>query len=444
MGRSVTRDLSTVFFNHRRERRHAATQSGYDLLPGTDMGQMLLGGGTDVRSENVSSHQPAAVFERASLPPEWVDVAEEAQDGIKQIREALKNLTKAQQRRLVAVFNDDQAEEEVQAISSRMTMLIRKCESSIHQVKNRGAGSTSHCDEEFRTNVQRKLAAQLSQLSKQCRETQRSYLDEIKRRQAGAGAGAKAGEASDGQAMPGSQRGGSTSGQSTLQQQQLDSMESLAGTRNTSIATMTQHVAELHHIFKELAVLVIDQGTVLDRIDWNMEQLVEKGIKANVHIEKSREKKKQNDTMALKCMSAMAVVNAILLLILLIKYKLKYNWSFGHMFMVLLFLVALVAGMVAVVKYRPEWVHKACPRLAAWTLPSDTNPNPPPEGRWKRWTSSAKSAIGGVGAGRQNVGAARSAAGAAQAVGIGPGLAMQGFAAGRQGLAAAQSLAGGR
>ena len=34
-----------------------------------------------------------------------------------------------------------------------------------------------------------------------------------------------------------------------------------------------QSIEELSEIFKELAVLVIDQGTILDRIDFNMEQV---------------------------------------------------------------------------------------------------------------------------------------------------------------------------
>ncbi len=40
-------------------------------------------------------------------------------------------------------------------------------------------------------------------------------------------------------------------------------------------------IQDLNTIFKELATLVIDQGTILDRIDYNMEQVVER-VKAGV------------------------------------------------------------------------------------------------------------------------------------------------------------------
>jgi len=43
--------------------------------------------------------------------------------------------------------------------------------------------------------------------------------------------------------------------------------------RDHEINAIVQSIEELSQIFKELAVLVIDQGTILDRIDYNMEQV---------------------------------------------------------------------------------------------------------------------------------------------------------------------------
>ena len=40
--------------------------------------------------------------------------------------------------------------------------------------------------------------------------------------------------------------------------------------RDEEIVRIAKSIEELAAIFKELAVLVIDQGTILDRIDYNM------------------------------------------------------------------------------------------------------------------------------------------------------------------------------
>lgn len=49
--------------------------------------------------------------------------------------------------------------------------------------------------------------------------------------------------------------------------------------RDEEIRKIAESIQELSTIFKELAVLVIDQGTILDRIDFNMEQVLIKTSK---------------------------------------------------------------------------------------------------------------------------------------------------------------------
>jgi syntaxin 16 len=57
------------------------------------------------------------------------------------------------------------------------------------------------------------------------------------------------------------------------QLQVVDDLEAVAEERDAEITRIAQSIEELAQIFKELAVLVIDQGTILDRIDFNMEQV---------------------------------------------------------------------------------------------------------------------------------------------------------------------------
>lgn len=52
-----------------------------------------------------------------------------------------------------------------------------------------------------------------------------------------------------------------------------DTMSAFAEERDKEVRNILQSIGDLTNIMKDLSVLVIDQGTVLDRIDYNMEQV---------------------------------------------------------------------------------------------------------------------------------------------------------------------------
>ena len=65
-------------------------------------------------------------------------------------------------------------------------------------------------------------------------------------------------------------------GQSTLQQtslKRLNTNDAAIAQREREINDIAQGIIELADIFKELQVMVIDQGTMLDRIDYNIENM---------------------------------------------------------------------------------------------------------------------------------------------------------------------------
>jgi len=251
-------------------------------------------------------------IELSTLPPQWIDSAQEARDLIKAIRERLTKLAKEQHRRLLKVF-DDGGDKEVTELFQQISGLIKKCEQCIHQVKTAGGASQSSSDREFRLNVQRGLATTLQELSQEFRTSQKEYLNKIKQRQGGnLWDDEPAGKATG-------STGRADMSFSDSQLLEIDGMEVNATQRSQEVNQIAASVSDLHTIFKELAVLVIDQGSILDRIDYNIEQVVHQSQEANVQLQKAEKSSKSN--RAMKCIFVMVAVNVTLLLILILKHR---------------------------------------------------------------------------------------------------------------------------
>ena len=99
----------------------------------------------------------------------------------------------------------------------------------------------------------------------------------------------------------------------------VDDLTEAVQSRDQEISQIAQSIEELGSIFKELAVLVIDQGTILDRIDYNMEAVVEHTKTGIQQLE--RAERHQKNARPMKCIICLMCTIGILLIILVLKHR---------------------------------------------------------------------------------------------------------------------------
>ncbi|KAF8821836.1 SnaRE domain-containing protein [Cardiosporidium cionae] len=298
----ITRDVTTLYLNLRRDHKSKKSRFGKTRLDLTakDAGERPLLDSVNIDNATI------AVEMMPKLPPAWLDVVEEAQEDISKIKEKLSLLQKAQQRRLLIVFEDSsssQPDSEIQILCQNITTLFKQSESRVVSLTSFDRLSTA--DKSVETvlkNAQRTIATQLQALSQAYRKQQKHYINEMKKREQGE-------NLLDFQVNDEENLSHDPNDVSVLERDIL--------TRNDELTKIAEAVTDLHAVFQDLAVLVIDQGTVLDCIDYNMEQVVHNTERAKKQLIKAEHFHKSS--FLFKAAICLTIVFIILVVAVVIK-----------------------------------------------------------------------------------------------------------------------------
>jgi len=224
----------------------------------------------------------------ASVLPTWVDVQQQVNSDMAVIKDKMGELSRIHKKATLPTFDDasDNSEQMVDIITREITQMFRKAQQRLKSLQL-GVRSGDETNANVVKNVQQSLAAELQKLSQDFRKQQKGYLQTLRKQQEviseSPGFGGSPGGGSlmdDGEYDP-----GFTESQILKSREQ----ETLVAERDKDIQKILKSVEELATIMRDLSVLVIDQGSVVDRIDYNMEQVsthVEQGVKELTKAEK--------------------------------------------------------------------------------------------------------------------------------------------------------------
>mmetsp|Transcript_15906 Transcript_15906/g.16653 ORF Transcript_15906/g.16653 Transcript_15906/m.16653 type:complete len:306 (-) Transcript_15906:188-1105(-) len=254
-----------------------------------------------------------------TLPPLWVDSIEQAESDLSKIQSKMRELSALHTKRLMVNFETDETlqEREIDLLTQEITEIFRHAENILKKFGNQGDESKiSQQELTVRSNMQRSLAKKLQGLSMTFRSNQKEYLARLQAQKNGSGA-----QAFDFLDKKVSTAGEIDNGFTQAQLQILEDTEQIINQRDEEITRIAKSIEELAQIFKELAVLVIDQGTILDRIDYNMEQVIEHTREGIVQLEKAENY--QKSALPMRCIILLVVLIGIMLGVLVLKVQLS-------------------------------------------------------------------------------------------------------------------------
>jgi syntaxin 16 len=304
----ATRDLTTAYM-----RLRSALNRRRPGGPGADEG---MGAG-------LTGASSASGVDTSALAgsPVYVDLVNDIQGDMNALQGRIDTLARLHESRLRITFDavaENEKEREIEIVTAEITKGFNRCGMRVKRVDAdqdvAAADAMTQAELRLRANIKRGLATRLHEMSTRFRTMQKDYIAQISKLRASGSFNALLGSAGGG-GFPGEEE--RDTGFTDDQMHQLATAEEDVDERMREIQRIAKSVEELAVLFKDLATLVVEQGTILDRIDHNMEQAVEHTKKGVKELKKAEEY--QKSARPIKCMALLMVLIIICVIIIIAK-----------------------------------------------------------------------------------------------------------------------------
>jgi syntaxin 16 len=241
---------------------------------------------------------------------------------------AFEALQSKQQHRLLSIHNEEALERDIASMTRDITHQLSVMATAVHSLGTVPA-TASEAQRAIRTNIHRAKSRAIHEVMTQFSASQQRYAEQLRNLQARSGAGfwslfktgtsAGAGAGAGTGAGAGAGTHDTDTGFTDVQLAALEEAEVLGDERASEIAEVCASIEQLASLMKHLSVLVVDQGTMLDRVDTNMATAVQRtavGVSQLVLAEKHQ---RASGGTARACIAVLIVLTLACLIVLVVR-----------------------------------------------------------------------------------------------------------------------------
>ncbi|KAK4561753.1 t-SNARE affecting a late Golgi compartment protein 2 [Recurvomyces mirabilis] len=338
------RDRTNLFISYRQSYTHhpakptrPTTHDPYHDADSERAGLMSnLGGGGD-------NNDGDAVIEMDLLPPRWLDIQDEISTLLSGVTTNMRKLDHLHAKHVLPGFDDESVKDkearDIENLTSEITRAFTTSQSRIRRIDTLLADQRNHsskaeipqADTTMARNLKISLATRVSEVSTTFRKKQSAYLKKLRSLD-----GLSTPLASDRSNTPSNNyqnpytdpamldsETDRTTAQTTLLQAAQSHLRRRTGMqdpailqREQEIEKIAQGVIDLSNIFQELNTMVIDQGTILDRIDYNVERTAEHVKEAEKELVVATGYQKKGTRRKVIFLLVLIVVGMVILLVI--------------------------------------------------------------------------------------------------------------------------------
>ncbi|ORX65213.1 t-SNARE [Anaeromyces robustus] len=260
--------------------------------------------------------------EITGIPSYWTDLVDEVNESVEYLTKEIQNLSELHRKHLIPNFeNKDEEEQLINNKTDEITQTIVSCQ---RKIQNLGVPDTLDSQSaKLKKNIQVSLATKIQDLSQLFRKAQSSYLSKLRNIEQINNSLITTDSINPQNGIPGFDEEDDDEllyvSSSQLQLLEENSTDQIVSAREKEINEISKSINELLGIFRELQTMVIDQGTILDRIDYNIEQVDTNMENATVQLTKATKYQKRTQKSMAICLVILAGVLILFIIIVLLK-----------------------------------------------------------------------------------------------------------------------------
>ncbi|KAG0227099.1 hypothetical protein BGW42_003157 [Actinomortierella wolfii] len=275
--------------------------------------QHALSDGFDNGNERIGLMDSAeTAIELMMLPPKWVDIVDEVNEELDRIKANIQKLEAMHKKHLLPGFDDRiQEERDIERLTDEITAQFHACQRRIKRIQNDSKQSSSNQELVMARNVQMSLAQKVQEVSQGFRKKQNSYMQRVRGVELRNKDLYSMNTVDTSLADANDMEQGFTSSQLAFAEQSHAAITQ----REQEINHIAKSIFQLADIFKDLQTMVIDQGTLLDRIDYNVEQTNSHLQDAVFELQEGEKYQKQARKRKIILLLILIIVGLIIILI---------------------------------------------------------------------------------------------------------------------------------
>ncbi|KNE58593.1 hypothetical protein AMAG_04158 [Allomyces macrogynus ATCC 38327] len=307
----ATRSRTALFVQCRHQARADAASSSSHRAAPLEKQRLIFRDDSAVANDNDHDHL-ALDMPMPTLPPAWVDIVDDVDETMGRIQHAMTYLDGLHKRHLLPGFADDDDDDgtgpgggtggggptvmHIEATTQNIMAMLQTCSRHIKALERDyvptaspdGAPPTYQASQVHK-NAARRLATQVADLSSQFRAAQANYLTRLKSRSAAATPLFSLSDTDDADDVPLTTNSSSPAipGASLATVSATDTTAALIADRDREVSALVQNLADLATVFRDMQTLVVDQGTLVDRIDYHLDMAANHVDRGNVELDRA-------------------------------------------------------------------------------------------------------------------------------------------------------------